>query len=359
MAKRAATSRRPSIHDVAIKAGVSAATVSKVIRGVATVKPDYQERVNLAVASLGYRADPLASDLRRPRRRIIGAIVPEFESEFFGRLVTEFERLAEQRGYSLVAASCREAVEREDEIIRRMHDWRVAGVVVAPVRDQQGPAARYIKAHGMTGVLIDRVLSDEQLDTVSADSARASAEIARVLIGQGHRHVLVVGLGGQAATVKARLDGFSREAQALAPDCRIDVLVTESQVEQLRRSVRAYFDAGNRPTAVYSLFARGTLVALSEFRRRGWHCPQDVSLVGFDDAEWMQATWPSVAAVVQPVEDIARQAMDMLFERIEGREGRPRAALQRCTILLRESVGPAGAAPHTGGPRTAAAPVAK
>lgn len=348
MRQSALRQRRPSIHDVASHAGVSAATVSKVMHGVATVKPENVERVVSAVATLGYRVDPLASDLRRERRRIVGAILPEFESEFFGSLVSELERLAEKRGYALVAASSRESQAREREIMQRMLDWRVAGVVLAPVRDEHGPAAKLMKDSAMTGVLIDRVRADDAFDTVSADSAAASAEVAAALVGRGHRHVLVIGLGEQAATVRARLDGFRAAAQKLAPDVRVDVILTESEVEPLRAALKAYFAKGERPTAVYSLFAKGTLVALSEFRRRGWRCPEDISLVGFDDAEWMQVTWPTIAAVVQPVAAIARQAMDILFERMDGREGRSVARLEPCSVLMRESVGPPGA-PHAGG----------
>lgn len=359
MAHRQAQQRRPSIHDVASRAGVSAATVSKVMAGVTTVKPENAQRVFDAVELLGYRVDPLASDMRRAKRRIIGAIMPEFESEFFGQMVTQLESLAEQRGYTLVAASCRESEAREKEILERMHDWRVAGVVLAPVRNEHGPAAAFMKLNGMTGVLIDRVLSDDAFDTVSADSAAASAEVARELIGKGHRHILVVGLGEQAATVRARLDGFRSTALKLAPDVRIDVVLAETDVEPLRAQLRDYFDkceveggganAGERPTAVYSLFLKGTLVALSEFRRRGWHCPNDISLVGFDDAEWMQVTWPAIAAVVQPVRQIAVHAMDVLFARIEGEEGPPKARLEPCQVLMRESVGSPGNGPLSGG----------
>ena len=353
MAHREAQQRRPSIHDVASRAGVSAATVSKVMAGVTTVKPENAQRVFDAIEQLGYRVDPLASDMRRAKRRIIGAIMPEFESEFFGQMVTQLESLAEQRGYTLVAASSREPEAREKEILARMHDWRVAGVVLAPVRNEHGPAAEFMKANGMTGVLIDRVLSDDAFDTVSADSAAASAEVARELIGKGHRHILVVGLGEKAATVRARLDGFRATALRLAPHMRIDVVLAETDVEPLRARLRDYFDKGEgrgeRPTAVYSLFLKGTLVALSEFRRRGWHCPNDISLVGFDDAEWMQVTWPAIAAVVQPVRQIAGHAMDALFARIEGEDGPPTARLEPCRVLMRESVGSPGNVPHSGG----------
>jgi len=264
-------------------------------------------------------------------------------------MVTQLESLAEQRGYTLVAASSRESEAREKEILVRMHDWRVAGVVLAPVRNEHGPAADFMKANGMTGVLIDRVLSDDAFDTVSADSAAASAEVARELIAKGHRHILVVGLGEQAATMRARLDGFRTTALKLAPDVRIDVVLAETDVEPLRAQLREYFAKGERPTAVYSLFLKGTLVALSEFRRRGWHCPNDISLVGFDDAEWMQVTWPAIAAVVQPVRQIAGHAMEALFARIEGGDGPPIARLEPCRVLMRESVGSPGNGPYSGG----------
>jgi LacI family transcriptional regulator len=349
MAQRGAEQRRPSIHDVASRAGVSAATVSKVMQGVSTVRPENAQRVFDAVQLLGYRVDPLASDMRRAKRRMIGAIVPEFESEFFGSMVTQLERLAEQRGYTLVAASSRESEARERDILDRMHDWRVSGVVLSPVRNEHGPAGELMKKYGMTAVMIDRVLADDVFDTVSADSATASAEVARALVEKGHRHILVVGLGEQAATVKARLDGFRAAAMELAPDIRIDVILSDSEVEPLRASLRDYFGKGERPTAVYSLFLKGTLVALSEFRQRGWHCPNDVSLVGFDDAEWMQVTWPAIAAVVQPVRQMAIQAMDMLFRRIDGEEGLPAARLERCKVLMRESVGSPSSGAHSGG----------
>ena len=229
-----------------------------------------------------------------------------------------------------------------------MHDWRVSGVVLAPVRNEHGPAADFMKANGMTGVLIDRVLADDVFDTVSADSVAASAEVARQVVARGHRHMLAIGLSGEAATVKARLDGFRAEIARLAPEARIDVVLSESDVDRLRAALRHYFAKGERPTIVYSLFLKGTLVALSEFRRRGWHCPNDISLVGFDDAEWMQATWPAIAAVVQPVRQIAVNAMEGLFRRIEGDAGPPRAMLEPCKVLMRESVGMPSNGAHQG-----------
>lgn len=332
--------KRASIHDVARHAGVSAATVSKILRGDTTVKVANHDRVLSAIEELGYRMDPLASSLRSTQRRIIGAIVPEFESEFFSGIIGELERAVEERGYTLVTSSSRESEQRESELIDRMRDWRVSGLILAPVADEHGLAAKKLKENGLRSVLIDRVLADDVFDTVASDGASASRTVADHLVGLGHRQMLVVSLPGTAASLNARLSAFRERCLQLAPDVTIDVLHCESDVDVLRGKLARYFDNGNRPTAIYSLFLKATLVALNEVRRRSLRVPEDISIVGFDDAEWMQITHPPIASVVQPVQRVAAEAMELLFRRAEGFSGPAMALVEPCEISWRSSTGP-------------------
>jgi DNA-binding LacI/PurR family transcriptional regulator len=331
------TKSRPSIHDVAKHAAVSAATVSKVLRGVKTVKAANAGKVHLAVKELDYRMDPFASDLRRETRRIISVVVPELESEFFGRLTSRLEILAEEAGYSLVIASSHESEDREKQLVERMHDWRVAGTILAPVRSERGTGATVMKNRNMTGVLVDRVVANDSFDTVTANNAHASAEVARTLIEAGHRHVLLLGLSEVSKNVRTRINAFKQAAESTCSEMSIDVLLAEDPSEDLRAALARYLDRNN-PSVVFSLFQKGTLAALSEFRRRGIQCPQEISLVGFDDAEWMQATYPSVTAVVQPVKQIAEQAFSKLLSRINGDSGYAQCQLETCRLQQRESV---------------------
>jgi LacI family transcriptional regulator len=332
--------RRPSIHDVAKHAGVSAATVSKVIEGNQTVKVRNIERVLASVGELGYRVDPVAADLRRNERRIVGAIVPEFESAFFGSIIAQLELEAEKRGYTLVATSSRESEDRERELLNRMHDWRVAGVIVAPVRNEHGPAAEVMKHFRMRGVFIDRVLSDDVFDTVSSNGAQASAQVARELVTSNHRHFLLVTFDEEAASLQARLNEFRRQALELDPACVIDVIRCASDPDALRSAVRDYFNQGLRPTAIYSLFLKATLVVVAEVRRRGWSIPDDVSIVAFDHDEWMDLMHPPMSAVVQPTKSIASTAMQRLFSRVAGEKSPPIATLEPCKVIMRGSVRP-------------------
>ncbi len=338
--------KRATIHDVARAAGVCAATVSKVLRGVSSVKTENTQRVRAAVKRLGYRMDPLASGLRNEQRRIIGAVVPDLESPFFGILVTVLESAAEAKGYTMIVASSRECESREAALISRMNDWRVAGTVLVPVRSERGLGAEKLRELDMRAVLVDRVSADDRFDTVAADNYRASAEVADFLINSGHRHVLLHGAARISKSVRLRLDGFAAQARACAPDVRIDTLLSDDDLDSQRGVIQNYFDAGNRPTAVFSLSQYSTLLVLSELRRRGTRIPEDIALVGFDDAEWMQITWPSITAVAQPVEAIAKRAMAALLARIEVRieariekeaAGFPVSYLEPCKLLLRQS----------------------
>jgi len=329
--------RRASIHDVASRAGVSAATVSKVLRGATTVKPANIKKVRMAVKELDYRMDPLASSLRRARRQIIGVVLPELESEFFGQITSHLEILAEQAGYSLVIASSHESEDRERQLIERMHDWRVAGTILAPVRSERGQGAAVMKTRGMCAVLVDRVVANNSFDTVTADNARASANVAQRLIKAGHRHVLLFGLSEVSKNIRTRISSFKSEAEKLCPEMQVDVLLADGPAEDLRISLGDYLER-DRPSAVFSLFQKGTLTVLSEFRRRSIRCPQDISLVGFDDAEWMQATYPSITVVVQPIAQIAQQAFARLLSRIDGQTGYPVCQLEPCDFQERQSL---------------------
>jgi LacI family transcriptional regulator len=328
---------RSSIVDVANLAGVSPATVSKVMRGVPSVRDDNVQRVLAAVKALDYRVDPMAADMRRAKRRIIGAIVPELKSEFFGTMVTKLEEYAELAGFSLVVASSRGSEEREVMLAGRMFDWRVSGVVLAPVVSDKGPACAELARLGLTAVLVDRVFGNDLFDTVTSDPTTANHQIALRLHQFGHRHILLIALGEWAATMPQRIASFKAAMSALDADVRVDVIMTQSLTDPMRAAVSAYFDQ-TQPDAVYALFDQATLIALSEFRRRGWHCPNSVALVGFDDPAWMQVTWPTISTVVQPIDAIARRAVDLLLRRIAGDDGPTKPYREACTLALRGSI---------------------
>jgi hypothetical protein len=158
---------RVSMQNVAAYAGVSIATVSKVMQGVPTVLPENVTKVQNAIEALGYRINPLGAELRRGRRNLIGLIVPTLEQPASAALLTELETVVEARGHVLFAASSHASEAREVELVGRMIDWRVAGVIVVPVKSQRGGGALLLEDAELPVVFVQREAAGRRFDTVS------------------------------------------------------------------------------------------------------------------------------------------------------------------------------------------------
>ena len=184
---------RPSIHNVAAYAGVSIATVSKVMQGVATVRKENVIAVQNAIEALGYRINPLGAELRRGQRKLVGAIIADFQNQKSAQLLSELEKQVESRGYTLMAASSRGSEDREADLVGRMQDWRVAGIVVESVSGRQkasllleeGPPAVFLGNHWTKGVH-DLVVDD--VPTAIRDALKLSRRrLKSVFLAEGFR----------------------------------------------------------------------------------------------------------------------------------------------------------------------------
>jgi LacI family transcriptional regulator len=338
-AQRLTGGDRPTIYDVARRAAVSPATVSNVLRGVTTVSAENMRRVFEAIGELGYRRDPLAANLRRNRRALIGLIVPDFKNPFFGSLIAAIEKLAEKKGYRLVAVSSHDDDAAETQQIDALIDWRVAGIVIVPSGDSTAGVAA-LKADSMPTVMLDRVGPGGAFDSVGVENAQACAAMVRRFYDAGHRRLLVAVSTLALSNMRARLEGIHAAATAMPEPMRIEILRSGLDIESAKRAMAERFDKGPAPTAIFALFIQATLAALREIARRGLSLPDDISLAGFDDFEWMQVMHPPVAAVVQPVEALAARAFSRLVERIE-QPGRPPVFDElACDLAFRGSIAP-------------------
>jgi DNA-binding LacI/PurR family transcriptional regulator len=173
---------RASIHNVAAYAGVSIATVSKVMQGVPTVLPENVTKVQNAIEALGYRINPLGAELRRGRRNLIGAIVPSLENRRVARFLTALELAVEARAHILFIASSHNSPTREADLANRMQDWRVAGVVVMPVAGQGGPGALLLENSGLATVFIQHQDETRRFDTVTFPGELKAREAASAAV---------------------------------------------------------------------------------------------------------------------------------------------------------------------------------
>ncbi len=353
----ATTGARPSIRDVARRAGVSPGCVSNVINERRRQDDPIGRAVLQAVNELGYRRNTMASNLRRSQSRIVGLVIPDFQNPFFAELVARLEQCAEKTDYRIVATSSRESPDIEAREIDELVGWRVAGILLIPSFRSRAPS---VVARSETPfVLLDRVMPDADLDGVGVDNAEASRAVVRQLVDLGHRRVLVAYMGEGIDIVAERLDGVRKAVTEAGDSLEVDYLPTGDSVQGARAALAAYLDTHPAPDAVFCLFNTATLAAYGLLQERGLGPGTETALVGFDDSAWMAHVHPPVAAIVQPVKEIAERAWALLLSRVEGEDAPRGIERVACKLEPRSSLAPrrqsqearGGAAAHNATPQ--------
>ena len=183
---------RLRMKDVAAKAGVSSATVSRVLNGADYVQPEYKERVLQAIAELGYRPNRLASNLRRSKTDMIGVVVPDIENPHFTEMVRAVEDAAYRLGYRVLLCNTDEADDKQASYLEMLAQERVLGIILTPC-DANGQEISKVMDAGTPLVAFDRAVADSRADSVLIDNFGALHRGTQHLIAAGHGHIGYVG----------------------------------------------------------------------------------------------------------------------------------------------------------------------
>ncbi len=327
---------RPSIRDVARSAGVSPGCVSNVINGRRKQDDPIGRAVHEAIEKLGYRRNTIASNLRRSQSRFIGLVIPDFENPFFAELVAQLEQQAEGTQYRIVATSSREDPEIELRELDELAGWPVAGILLVPSMDSR--CKPVIQTSDKPVVVIDRIIPDSDLDVIAVDNFEASAEGMRRLLELGHRRILIAYLDDGIVNVDERLAGVRAAAAQHSDELEVNFLATGPDVEGARQRIGDLLDENPGTTAIFCLFNSATLAAYGAAQARNLRLGQGLALLSFDDSTWMSQVQPAVAAIIQPVAEIARQAWERILTRIDA-ETEPAGIVRvRCELSQRETL---------------------
>jgi LacI family transcriptional regulator len=342
-----------TIKEVAEQAGVSVATVSRVVNKSGYVSIDLQERVRDAMLSLNYKPSALARSLRRQETQTVGVLIPQLDQPFFSALAFAVEQTLFASDYRALVCSSEEDRAKEDAYIDMLLRQRVDGVVIAPT----GHSAENI--HRLTDskvpvVLVDRDIAQAKVNRVLSTNREGAAGGARHLIDLGHRRIALVGASMHSESMNHRLDG----AKKALIDANIDL-----DPDLIIMGVLPHFEMGYtagvrllsgepaaRPTAVFALtdvMAIGVMHAAAEL---GLSLPRDVSIIGFDDIPAAKFIIPELTTVSQPIYQMGEVAASTLIRHIQDRD-LPLESLQLSTrLILRKSTAPIyGNGTHKGG----------
>jgi DNA-binding LacI/PurR family transcriptional regulator len=302
---------------VARRAGVSIATVSRVVNGVATVDAALAERVRAACAALQYQPNRAARALAGHHSAIIGLLVADLQNPFFMEIVRGVEDVAQRNGYLVVLCNSTEDPHKERAYIEVLCAEAVAGAIVAATTDRK-PIVRMFEERGIPVVAVDRRVRDRSIDAVLIDNVTAAREAVAHLIANGYRRIGAITGPQHTTTARERLEGY-RLALSDA-----GILIDP----QLERSGSFNADSGRQLAGelldlappVEALFAGNNRIAqgaLQALHVRNLRVPDDIAVVGFDEVPWAIPGTLSLTTVTQPAYELGSTAALRLLQRLQ------------------------------------------
>ena len=336
-AKVSSRRSKPTILDVAKRAGVSKSLVSMVIRGDDRVSPLRREAVLKAIADLGYRPNAMARGLVQRRTRIIGVVVSDLRNPFNGDVVSGILNEAAGLGYRALINTSDRRKDLEVDAIESFLELRVDGLVLATSRIDDQTIER--AAGAVPVVVLGRRTSDDFTDSLTIDNEMGAEIAVDHCVDLGHRAIAHIA-GREGIAARRRRTGYERAMGRHGLTDHMTIVDGGFTEAGGYRGGQALLEQRMLPTAVIAandLCAIGVLNALEE---AGFEIPRDVSLVGYDNTSLAALRHVSLTTIHQPGEDMGRKAMDLLFERIHEGRTEPRHEVVAPSLVVRSTTAP-------------------
>jgi LacI family transcriptional regulator len=309
-----------TIRDVAKLAGVSISTVSLALNGTGPVSSETQQKIWDAARQVGYTPNPLAQSLKIGRSRLIGVVMADISNPFFGQLLGEVERLANGSNHLVIVSNSAGDPARERAILDHLTNQRVAGAIISTTVIEDAAHIAHLKSLTMPFVLVDQKVDGVEADFVASDNVLASAMLTEHVIRYGHRRIAHISGRPGLWTTERRIEGFRTTMDSAGIEVDESLIVDgDYRGEPAYAQAMRLLTRADRPTAIVAannVMALGALQAMNDL---GFNCPEDVSLTSIDDVPWGNVIRPRITMVVQPVDEMARLATELLLERIGAR----------------------------------------
>lgn len=319
-----------TIYDVARHAGVSVATVSRIING-RTVREDLAERVRVSIAALGYHPSRTAQRLRTSTSHLWALIVPDFENAFFTRLARGLEQVCRSRDSVVFIGSSDDDPVKEAQYLQVALAERVGGVAIAPCSDR--PDLGHLSDAGIPVVIVDRAIAGDDYDTVLTDNLAGGTLAARRLKDSGHHRTFCI-VGPPNPTSRARLDGFLAEAER-SPQLEIATVGQgNNRADGGYSAMRGAIEAGISFDSIFvtnNLMTIGAIKALDEMAAGR---KDQIGIIGFDLDQVPFLTGQQITFVRQDPFEMGRIAGERILLRQQNH------AIARCAIELKPTLGP-------------------
>ena len=334
---RPAPRKKPTILDVARRAGVSKSLVSLVIRSDARVGPANRAAVLAAVAELDYRPNAMARGLVQRRTRMVGVMVSDLTNPFFGDVVSGIQLQARELEYRVLFSTGDRQQELEVEAIEGLLELRVDGLILAGPRIDLETIAGF--GHSVPLVVLHRPTEDDWSDSITNDDFEGARIAVEHCASLGHSRIAHID-GGPGAGAEARREGYERAMRQMGLEQHIQVVSGGYTEKPGRLGAQELLSRRPLPSAVFAANDLCAIGALNTFEEAGLSIPGDISLLGYDNTSVAALRHVSLTSVHQQSVRMGRMAVKRLSERIDQGRTEPQHDVVSPSLVVRDTTGP-------------------
>lgn len=322
--------KKVTTKDIALRAGVSKATVSYVLNGTGSVSPETAKRVRDITEEMGYQENRLAKATRTGTTHTIGLVLPDLCNPFFPEMAQSVVEAASLQGYSVFLVDARNSFDEEGLGLKRLNEYAVDGIIWCPLDD------RDIDKHtfGCPVVITDRFVKG--FDCVYANSIKGGQLQAQIINKKGHKHIGLISGPERSTSSRNRREGFYKE---LDTSTHVDWDFSLEYTIDIPKDVGQKILASN-VTCVVAANDTLAIGLLRLYHSAGVRVPEDVSIIGFDDISWSNLVSPPLSTIKLPIRGMGKEAFNMLVRRIKSPEEENKSLILDVSIIERESVKP-------------------
>jgi len=306
-----------TIKDVATEAGVSVATVSRVINNEKYVSEDMREHVLKVISEMNYQPDAVARGLRTKSTHIISLVIPDICNPYFPEVSRGVQSVADLHKYIVVLCNTDRSLKRELEFYEKLSMQKVEGIIINPSSSKK-EEIDLLHDLEIPVVLISSQRALEDFDIVMVDNKQGAALAVNHLIELGHRRIGLVGGVREVSSARQRREGFIK-ALKKAGLTVYQELLTEGTFDHEGgyQCMKSILSLKERPSAVFAANDIMAIGGISAIYESGLRIPEDISLIGFDDISFAKMTYPKLTTISQPMYETGKVATELLFQRID------------------------------------------
>lgn len=318
--------KKISLSDIAISLGVSKTLVSMVLNNRANEKgisKETQKRVWEKIKEMNYKPNMMARGLRLGRSNIIGLIVSDIANPFYARIARHVENYLEPKGYNIMICSTDEDIEKEIRLTRMLKDRQIDGLIISSSQ-KNSKEFKAMMEEKYPFVLIDRIMSDLKTNSVAVDNFRGAYDAISHMMKQGYKSIAAFAVSPvHVSTINDRIEGYLRCVKDNGLTYGKKLLV-EIPFTDVKNSVKYQLSnvlyGKEKVEAIFAVNNNIAITCLEMLNEMKVRIPEDIGFVCFDDLEVFKFSRPSITAVSQPIEEICRNAVDILLEDIKNKD---------------------------------------